>query len=85
MNNCKSYSLTCALYSTCLISSFKLCFVNYAVHGVHGCKCLVALCFLTLTRAWSGAGVAHNGIAPRDVSCRLGWVCETWGRVGGHL
>lgn len=38
-----------------------------------------------LTHARSGEGVAHNGIAPRGVSCRLGWVCETWGRGGGHL
>ncbi len=40
---------------------------------------------MILTHAWRGVGVAHNGIAPHGVSCRLGWVCEMWGRGGGHL
>lgn len=42
-------------------------------------------CPMILTHAWRGAGAAHNGIAPRGASCRLEWVCETWGRGGGHL
>lgn len=40
---------------------------------------------MVLTHAWRGAGAAHNGTGPRGVSCRWGWVCETWGRGGGRL
>lgn len=40
---------------------------------------------MLLTHAWGVVGVAHNGTAPRGVSHRLGWVCERWGRDGGHL